>query len=810
MAFAHDNRSGTRRFLWSVSCVLIAGVAVAEEPTPPTFPSYRNDVTPVFTRFGCNMGACHGKLAGQNGFKLSLRGYAPEMDYAHLVREDSQRRVNRLVPEESLLLMKPAGAVPHGGGRIFHPESPAYKIVADWMRGGMPGPSAEDPVVTKLEITPTAQTLRVGEKVSLKAVAHYSNSTTRDVTWLAKFDSNDAGILAVTADGQVEALRHGETSVRIAFMDQVEIARFTMPNDAAVDANLFAERRNVLDLHIFDKLQSLRIPPSAACDDATFLRRAFLDTIGTLPTPDEVKSFLADTTADKRAKAVDALFARPEFVDFWTLKLCDLLQNRKERDHDVRGSKGVRSFQAWVRTQVAADRPWNEIARDVLLSKGSVVENPATGYYITVVGEQQPERSEVADSVAQAFLGTRIGCARCHNHPLEKYTQDDYYHFVAFFSRVALDRKSPMEGETVLHLGTNHTLNLDRQRQQERDKLAQLQAAARDGVDLDKKPLDEKQKAEQQKQIADLEKRIADLEKQKADALKQPVQVGQPRTGKAMKPQPLDRSAVEVPEAADPREQFVAWMTRPDNEYFAGAMVNRLWKHFFREGMVEPVDDLRATNPPSNPALWAAANKEFVDSGFRLKHVMRLILTSRAYQLASTTLPENAVETRYYSHYYARRLSAEVVSDAISEVTGIPDAFPGYPVGLRAVQLPGPEVSSYFLSLFGRSDRVTSCACERNEAVTLPQLLHLINDNSLGDRICHANGRLSKLLAAEPDNNRALDELYLLLWGRKPMAADLPAVRAHIETTTVTDSRAIAFQDVFWALMNAKEFQFNH
>jgi len=794
------DESPMRRFAgWMLFVCLVATTPVrAEEVSLATpqaaAPSYREDVTPVFTRFGCNMGACHGKLVGQNGFKLSLRGYAPEMDHTHLMRDDAQRRINRLDAEQSLLLLKPAGGVPHGGGIVLREGSPGYRILADWVRAGMPGPIADEPRVVRLEVSPAEQTLKPGDTLQLAATAHYADGRTRDVTWLARFDSNDAGMVSVSATGKVEALRHGETVVRVAFQDQVEIVHFRLPSEKPVDESLFAERRNVVDEHVFDKLKSLRIPPSPPCDDAAFLRRVSLDLTGTLPTPDDVRAFLADTSADKREKLVDSLFERPEFTDFWTLQFGDLLQNRRERDHDVRGQKGVRSFQAWLRSQVAANRPWNELARDVLTAKGSVVENPAVGYFLVTVGERSPEQSEVADSVAQAFLGTRIGCARCHNHPLERYTQDDYYHFVAFFSRVALERKSPMEGMTLLHLGTNHTLNLGRQIAQEREKLDKLRAEK-----PDLKPDD--------KQFADLEKRIADLEKQKTDALAAPVQVGQPRTGKPMLAQPLDRSPVDIPGGGDPRTALVDWMVRPDNGAFPGAMVNRLWRHFLGTGLVEPVDDLRATNPPSNQPLWNALRHEFVSGGYDVRRLMRLIVTSRAYQLSSRTLPENAADTRYASHYQARRLPAEVLLDAINQTTGLPDAFPGYPLGLRAIQLPGPQTDSYFLSLFGRSDRVTACACERNPDVTLPQLLHLQNDNGIAQKLQSGEGRLQKLLASTPDDDRLTDELYLLTIGRAPSNDQRQAFREHLAKS---ESRKTAFEDLFWALLNAKEFVFNH
>lgn len=778
-----------RVLLLGLALVGVASVSVVRAAEIPEQPSFQHDVVPVLTRFGCNMGACHGKLAGQNGFRLTLRGYAPELDHRYIVREEGGRRINLAQPERSMLLLKPTGAMPHGGGKLIETGSPAYQVLLNWIKSGAPAPLADEPAVARLEIAPPAQTLSAGQSQSLTVTAHYTDGRTRDVTWLAKFESNDASVVSVTPEGRATAERHGETAVRVAFMDQVEIATLTIPYENAVDDAWYAERRNVIDEHVFNKLKSLRIEPSPAASDEAFLRRVYLDTIGTLPTPDEARAFLIDTDPARRAKLIDQLLERPEFVDFWTLQLADLLQNRKERDHDVRGSKGVRQFHAWLHQQVAANRPWHELAREVLTASGSVSDHPAVGYFVVTVGERQAPESEVADSVAQAFLGTRIGCAKCHNHPLEKYTQDDYYHFVAFFARVALDRKDPKEGATELWIADEHARNLKRSILARQKQVAELRSTSSDA-----------QKLEQ------LEREIADLQKQYDNHLAQPIQVRQPRTGEMMVPQPLDRSPVELPPSVDPRAKLVDWMTRPDNEYFAGAMVNRLWKHFFSVGLVEPVDDLRATNPPSNPALWTALIGEFKQNNYNLKHVMRLILNSRAYQLASDTRPTNAADTRYYSHYYARRLPAEVMLDAISHTTGVPDQFQGYPIGVRAIQLPGPQVDSYFLSLFGRSDRVTACACERNGDVTLPQLLHLQNGDSIVNKLHDGQGRLHQLLEQQSDNEKVMEELFLSTLIRLPRDTE----RAAVHEALATGDRREVFHDLFWALLNSKEFAFNH
>ena len=760
-------------------------------------PSFRQDIQPILTKTGCNSGGCHGKLAGQNGFRLSLRAFAPEWDYDWLTKEINARRINLAFPEESMLVLKPSGGVAHEGGTRFKAGSRYYRTIVDWIAARAPGPIADEEGPVRIEVLPGDRELRPGDSQRLLVRAHFPDGHARDVTWLAQYFSNDESTASVKPDGLVKVLRAGETTIRVHFQGLVEVIRFTMPREAPVDAALYAERKNALDAPIFEKLRSLRIPPAGDCDDATFIRRASLDAIGTLPTPEEVTAFLADKAADKRAKLIDALLARPEWVDYWTLQFADLLQNRKERDHDVRGLKGVRSFHAWLRAQLAANKPWSEIARAVLLARGDVRTNPEVGYFITVVGEKgRVEESELPDSAAQSFLGTRIGCARCHNHPLEKYTQDDFYHFAAFFSKVRLQREKPETGGTVLGTVSREEQDAEKRFAEHQARLDEARSAA---LALGEEPGGE----EARKPLADLVKKVAEAEKQFAELRMKPPGVRQPRTGKQMAPQSLDRAPWQEIPGGDPREQFVTWMLSSEN--FSGAMVNRIWKHFFSAGLVEPVDDLRASNPPANGELWALLNREFAGHGFDLKHVMRLILNSRAYQLSADTVPANETDTRFFSHYFARRLPAEVIMDAISAATGTPQAFAGYPVGLRAIQLPDTGVQSYFLTLFGRSDRVTACACERMGEVTLPQLLHVRNSEDLQRQIADAGGRLAALLK-NPDNDHVTRQLFLATVARLPGAGEMKAVRDSL----AAGPRDAVFQDLLWALLNSKEFAFNH
>ena len=773
-------------------------VTVTNSAFRPT-PSFRQDILPVLTKAGCNAGACHGKLAGQNSFKLSLRGFAPEWDIDWLTKEVRSRRIDYAFPEESLLVQKPLGRVPHEGGVKFAEGSRYHHALVDWITARAPGPDTNEIDSIRLEVLPGNRTLKPGDTQQLLVRAFYQDGRVRDVTWLAQFFSNDETILSVTPGGLVKTLRHGETPVRVHFQGQVEVVTFTLPYTNRVPAAAFARKNNLVDEPVMAKLQALRIPPSALSDDPSFLRRAFLDTIGALPTAGEVRQFIGDKRADKRARLIDDLLQRPEYADYWTLQFADLLQNRKERDHDVRGTKGVRSFHAWLRGEIAANRPWNELARAVIMASGNSTEHPEIGYYVTLVGEKRAEESEVTDSVAQAFLGSRIGCAKCHNHPLEKYTQDDYYHFAAFFSRVSLKRVDAMNGPTSL-------LSESKDEIEQKKKIAELEKALGELEPklpaLPDEELDSAKKkvAEQKKKLDEATKRMAQIKiEKKPGAL-------QPRTKKMMAPQPLDRSPVESKPGEDPRQHLARWITDPNNKGFSGAMVNRLWKHFLGTGLVEPVDDLRASNPPTNPELWAALNREFVAHQYDLKHLMRLILNSRTYQLSSDTLPGNQTEHRFYSHYYARRLPAEVVSDAVSAATDVPEEFKGYPVGTRAVQLPEPGVASYFLSLFGRSDRVTACACERNGEVTLPQLLHLQNGDDMLKKIKAEDGRLASLLK-QTNDTVVIEELFLNTVARRPSPSEIGTIRKTLEEG---DPREDVYRDLFWALLNSKEFAFNH
>jgi len=766
--------------------------AAAEPVTKPTsgvsrVPSFNLDIVPVLTRYGCNQGGCHGKLSGQNGFRLSLRGYAPEWDYDWITKEVNGRRLDFGVPEESLLLLKATGAIAHEGGARFRKGSHAWQTLMDWIRVRAPGPVQDEPKVVGIEVQSSKPRLDPGGSLPLAVKARYTDGTERDVTWLTQFFSNDEAIVRVSLRGQVTARGYGQASVRAHYMGQVGVSTFAIPFPGRIKSKDYSKRFNAVDGPVFDQLERLRLPPSELCSDSEYIRRAFLDALGILPTPEEVGDFAKDRRLDKRVRLVDQLLDRPEWLDYWTLQLADVLQNRKERDHDVRGAKGVRNFHTWIRRQLEAGRGWDSIARAVLLASGPTTEHPQIGYYVTVVGEKnRVEESELPDSVAQSFLGSRIGCARCHNHPLEKYTQDDFYHFSAAFARVDLDRVKSESGPTVLRVDSSEMREQRKRVDEARKKLANAATENKPG----------KEQEELKRELDKQEKRLVEIRMK-------PTTVRQPRTGRQMEPRVLNGSALEVRPGEDPREAFVDWMVASPE--FSGAMANRIWKHYMGVGLVEPVDDLRASNPPSNPALWQLMQDEFRGSGFDLRHLQRLILTSRAYQLSSRSLPGNANDTRYYSHYQARRLPAEVLVDALSAATGVPAIFEGYPIGLRAVQLPEPHVSSYFLTLFGRSDRVTACACERKGEVTLPQMLHLRNGDELQRQLDSPEGRLSALLK-ETDDRVVTQGLFLATFGRDPTAKEFASVQEFLRDSP----RNEVFKDLFWALLNSAEFTFNH
>lgn len=707
---------------WLSVPVTVAGIANA---APPRFAT---QVVPTLTRLGCNQGGCHGAQQGKGGFKLSLQGYDPDADWESITHAAAGRRVSPAQPENSLFLRKPTGAVPHKGGTLFEVGSPSYRLLADWLSAGMPGPAANEPEVKSLSVSPAHRILAPGKPQAFAVTATFSDGVTRDVTTEALFSASDPALASVTPDGVAKLNSKGEASVLVRYRDRVAAAVVTAPYGARRAPNPKIDKP--IDRLVEEKLASLGLDTSPRCSDEDFLRRVSLDTIGLLPTPGEVRSFLADRDPSKREKRIEALLNRPEFVDYWTLRWGDLLKSNR----NVLGEKGLVEFNQWLRQCVAENKPWDRMARELLTARGSTFESGPANYFRAAVGPDA-----LTEMTSQVFLGVRIQCARCHNHPYEKWKQHEYYQLAAFFNRVRT-KPGQTEGEQVVFTSGN-------------------------------------------------------------------TETTHPRTGKVMTPTPLGGSALPASFTGDRRVALADWLTAPENPFFARILVNRLWKHFLGQGLIEPVDDVRVTNPPTNEALLDFLAKDFVAHGYDLKHTMREILRSQTYQRAALPTWLNVADSKYYSRYYFKRLDAEPLLDAVGFATGAPEKFGGYPVGLRASELPDTTAQSYFLDLFGRPARNIVCQCERADAPSLGQLLHFMNGKPINDKLASKDGRIAKLLAAKTSDDKLIEELYLASVSRFPTAEERAVA---LKTLTGAKDRQKAAEDVLWALLNSKEFLFNH
>jgi hypothetical protein len=716
-----------------------AGPASPPPATPPI--SFRNHVVPVLTKLGCNSGACHGAAAGKNGFSLTLRGYDPAADYDAITRQAGGRRVNKIEPARSLLLLKPTEVVPHMGGRKFEAGSPAYEVLARWVASGMPAPAESDPRVVGLDVTPEDATLTPGAVTPLRVRARFSNGTSEDVTAWSKFGSADETVAQVDEQGRVTVKAPGETAISVSFLTGVAMTRVRAPFGSEVPEAVFASaaRHNRIDDLVLAKLRQMRIPPSGLAGDAVFIRRAYLDAAGILPTRAEVEAFLADRAPDKRERLVDALLRRPEYVDYWTYKWSDLLLVSSRS----LSRNNVRAFYGWIREQVAANTPWDRFVVELTTASGRTDEHGAANYFLI---HRNP--TDIAENYTQAFLGLTLTCARCHNHPMEKWTQTDYYGFANLFARVAMkeDGGASAKGDTVTIVSTT------------------------DG-----------------------------------DVL-------HPRLGVAMPPRPLDGVPMASHAREDRRAYVAKWLTSPANTQFARTIVNRVWANFFGRGLVHPFDDLRYTNPASNEPLLAALSAELVAGGYDLRALMRTVMLSAAYQRSAETSPGNEKDDRFHSRYPTRRLPAEVILDAFSQVTGVPEAFGGYARGTRALQLRDTRVNSYFLTVFGRPERVVTSSSERMQDPTLPQALHTINGETLNGKLMADEGRLAQMVAAGSSNAEVIDELFWSALSRPPAARERAALLARIGDGAGLDPavRRRALEDVAWAVLTSTEFLFAH
>jgi hypothetical protein len=706
---------------------------------------FANQVVPVFTKFGCNAGGCHGKASGQNGFKLSLLGFEPEEDYESLVKEARGRRLFPAAPAASLLLRKATATTPHGGGKRLAEDSPYYELLLRWVVQGMPYGRPDDPIITRIEVAPGERVLDRGGRQQLAVRAHLSDGSTRDVTRMTQFEANYPEMAEVTETGLV-AVRSvpGSVAIMARFQSHVDVFRAVIP--AGPPLVHLPPPNNFIDEHVFRQLRRLGLPPSERCDDATFVRRATLDIAGRLPTREEAEAFLADRGPDKDARLVERLLASPDYAAYFAGKWSAILRNRRASAAD--DPKPTLAFHAWIRDGLHHNRPYDQLVRGVLTAAGEEVKDPPVAWY----REVKDAAAQVEDA-AQLFLGQRLGCARCHHHPFEKWSQEDYYGLAAFFSRLEVkDLPAPRDKKGVAT-----------------GPRPPLRVSYRPG----------------------------------------PAEAAHPKTGRPVKPAGLGGPPLEIPAEADARQRLADWMVAKDNPFFARALVNRYWKHFFGCGLVEPEDDLRRTNPPSNPELLDALARHFLEAGCDLKHLVRTLCTAQVYRLSSVPTASNAADQQNFSHYLPKRLHAEVLLDAVDAVTLSRTEFKGMPPGTRAVQLPDNQFESYFLSVFGRPDSSSACECERSAEATLAQCLHMFNSAEVLGKIAGTKGspaRAARLAADPRPHDQKLRELYLTALAREPSREELALLLGYLEEKNAQ----AAYEDIIWAVLNTKEFLFNH
>ena len=725
---------GTTRITATIDGMSVSTEVQVKRAAESLAPHFARDVVPLLTRLGCNSGACHGKQNGQRGFQLSVFGYDPRADYLALVQEGRGRRLFPAAPERSLLLLKAINQVPHGGGERLLVDSPEYRRLLRWIELGMPWGADDASSVSAITVSPAQRVLVPGEQQQLMVTAEYADGRRRDVTHEAIFHSNDETIATVDRAGLVTTTElTGESAIVVRYGEHVAASLITLPmqsGDRLKGGLASWDRSNMVDRLVAEKWERLGVVPSPAADDATFLRRVHLDLIGRLPTPEETVHFLNDQQRDKRLRLIDDLLERPEYADFWALRWADLLRiNREEL-----GPKAAFQYHAWLRDAWRKNLPYDQFLRELLAARGNTERNWAANFYRTF-----KEPNELTVAVSQVFLGVRLECARCHHHPYEKWSQDDFYGFAALFPRVTRKPAGPTAFEVYV---------------------------AESG------------------------------------------QVTHPKTGAAMQPRVLLGEPLAASEPRDPRQELVDWMTTQDNPWVARTLVNRLWAHLLGRGLVEPVDDMRETNPASNEPLLAALATDFIEGGYDVRRLLRLIVSSQTYALSSTPNETNARDSRYHSRAYRKPLSAEVLLDAICDVTGEAELFVGMPPGTRAVQLWDHRLPSTFLDTFGRPLRKTVCQCERGSEATLGQVLHLLNSSGVNDKISSPTGRAAKLAASDLTVDELIDQLYLAAYSRFPSSEERLVARGVFEQPGGT--RRQATEDLLWALLNSAEFVLNH
>jgi len=741
---------------WLIVCVLMvlnADLQAAENATrlKPDQPEQKiyflTDVVPVLTKLSCNSGGCHGKSTGQNGFKISLLGFDPELDYAAISLEARGRRISPADPDRSLLLSKAIGRVPHGGGKLLESDSEDYKVLREWIRQGAPGPDPDAPVLLRINLSTRDQVLKQNSNLKLQVVAHFSDGSQRDVSRQAVYESNYPEVATIDKQGLVTTQsRGGLFAVMARFGDQIAVFQGIVPYNSleAAQHEAYPSPRELskIDQHLVTQWKKLGITPSSPADDATFIRRVTLDICGTLPTADEVTAYLSDTSPDKRQRLIDRLLERPEYASYFALKWADILQNRGSGYSTSKQRAGTMLFSAWIRDSLLSNKPYDRFVSEILTATGSQAENPPAIWYRSV-----RNTPNYVESIAQCFLGVRIQCAQCHHHPAERWSENDYYAFAAIFSRVG--RKG---GFADAEVPTNEIIYL-----------------------------------------------------------KNEGEVRNPRTRKLMQPRPLGGPDFAISRFDDPRQSLAKWMTSPENPFFARTMVNRMWGHFFGRGIIHPIDDARSTNPPTNPELIEELAYDFSANGYDVKRLIRVITNSSAYQLSSVPNQTNQEDTQCFARYYPKRISAEVLLDGISQVLDVPTIFPGgpgqFPEGMRAVNLPDENVRLNFLDAFGRPSRTSACECERTDAPALSQALELVNSNEIQRKMTEKNGYVERLGTNTESHSENVRAIFLRTFSRNPRAAE---EKMAVEYLNSEKSRQEGYRSLLWALLATNEFMMNH
>jgi hypothetical protein len=700
-----------------------------DQPAPISF---RTETVAALTRQGCNSGACHGSPSGKGGFLLSLQAYDHAMDEASLTRGEAGRRTNSIDPAQSLLLLKPVMAASHRGGLQLKTTDYAYEVLRQWIAEGCGVDAADGKRCVQLELLPASgRVLKYPHlRQQIVARAHFDDGSVRDVTRLTRFSSSDDQIATVSEVGELIGHKRGQVAVMARYLDKLVSCQFTLVENVEGFEWPNPPANNYIDDLVYEKLKQLQYEPSDLCSDHEFVRRIYLDVIGMLPTLAEQAEFFADQAPDRRRRLIDRLLDRPEYARFWAMKWGDLLRLRKEEVREA----GVFKFQQWLVDVFQNNMPFDQFARELLTAQGSTFEHPAANYYRAC-----DEAIIAAETTAQLFLGSRIQCAKCHNHPFENWTQDNFYGLTAFFNRVT--RKPGLRAEE------------------------EIVYVSRDG------------------------------------------EVHQPRTGQMMKPWLPGDGVIQEAETRDRRQALADWLTEPDNPFFARVAVNRLWADVMGQGIVDPVDDVRQSNPPSNPALLDKLAADFAENKFDQKHMLRTILNSRTYQLSSQATPLNQDDTRFFSHAKTRLLSAEQLLDAICQVTQLEETFPGLPAGTRATEIPSPDFPNEFLDTFGRPARTTACECERTNDATLGQAIQLFNGPLVQQKLANKENRFHKLLAEGSATENVLDEVYRAAVCRPPNETERQAALAHIAAQA---DPSHGFEDVCWALLNSDEFLTQH